>query len=430
MRFDTLQQWLDWQETLHPRKIDLSLDRVRVVADALGLRERAPVTVVVGGTNGKGTVATMVAALLKALDFRVGLYTSPHLLRYNERVAVDGIPASDSDLCRAFAAVDMARGTCPLTYFEFGTLAAGWLFRERGVDVQVLEVGLGGRLDAVNLWDADVAAITSVDLDHQAWLGDDREQIGREKAGIMRAGRPVALGEETPPASVLDAAFGLGATVSRLGLDYRLVPDDAGGLWCWGDATIPLGLDPGERERLEGARGRNAATALAVLHLLGLQRRLTADIVRAGLAAAPPARLQRLPGNPEWLLDVAHNPQSARELSGWLAGHPVSGAVAAIVAVMADKERGPIFAALQGQVKVWVPIDIPAARALPASALSPELARLPGSRVVAAGDPVEAIAVASAAAGPGGRVVVFGSFMTVQAVLESLDPAAPQAVTG
>ncbi|MFO8153176.1 bifunctional folylpolyglutamate synthase/dihydrofolate synthase [Thioalkalivibrio sp.] len=430
MRFDTLQQWLDWQETLHPRKIDLSLDRVRVVADALALRERAPVTVVVGGTNGKGTVATMVAALLKALGLRVGLYTSPHLLRYNERVVVDGVPASDSDLCRAFAAVDMARGTCPLTYFEFGTLAAGWLFRERGVDFQVLEVGLGGRLDAVNLWDADVAAITCVDLDHQAWLGDDREQIGLEKAGIMRAGRPVALGEETPPASVLEAALGLGVPVFRLGQDYRLVPDGAGGRWCWADTTMHLGLHPGECERLEGARGRNAATALAVLHLLGLQRQLTADAVRAGLGTSPPARLQRLPGNPEWLLDVAHNPQSARELSGWLAGHPVSGPVVAIVAVMADKERGPIFEALQGQVNVWIPIDIPGARALPASALSRELEGLPGSRVVAAGDPAGAIAAASAAAGPGGRVVVFGSFMTVQAVLESLDPAGAQALTG
>ncbi|TVP93011.1 MAG: bifunctional folylpolyglutamate synthase/dihydrofolate synthase [Thioalkalivibrio sp.] len=432
MRFDTLQQWLDWQETLHPRKIDLSLERVGAVADTLGLREQAPVTVLVAGTNGKGTVATMVAALLQQLGFRVGLYTSPHLLQYNERVAIDGIPASDTDLCRAFAAVDVARGTRPLTYFEFGTLGAGWLFREKRVDFQVLEVGLGGRLDAVNVWDADVAAITCVDLDHQAWLGNDREQIGREKAGIMRAGRPVALGEETPPASVLDAALGLGAPISRLGRDYWLQPEPegAGWRWCWAGTSMQLELGAGAREQLTGARGRNAATALAVLHLLGLQERLTPDAVRAGLSASPPARLQRLPGSPEWLLDVAHNPQSARELSGWLAAHPVPGPVAAIVALMADKERGPIFEALQGRVDVWVPIDIPSARALPARALAQELESLPGSRVVAAENPAAAIAAASAAAGPGGRVVVFGSFMTVQAVLESMDAAEPQTGTG
>ena len=423
MRFPTLQQWLDWQETLHPKKIDLGLERVAAVADALVLREKPPVTVIVGGTNGKGTVATVVAALLRALGFRVGLYTSPHLLRYNERVVIDGAPVSDVDLCRAFAAADAARGSQSLTYFEFGTLAAVWLFRERRVDFQVLEVGLGGRLDAVNLWDADVAAITCVDLDHQAWLGNDREQIGREKAGIIRAGRPVVLGEETPPASVLEAALGLGASICRLGRDYSLETEIAGGCWSWTGRTTNLGLDSGDLAQLQGARGRNVATALAILHLLGLEQQLTPAIVRGGLSASPPARLQRLPGNPEWLLDVAHNPQSARELSRWLAAHPVSGRVAAIVAVMADKERGPMFEALRAQVDVWVPIDIPAARALPAQTLAAELASLPGARVIPAGDPTAAIAAAVANAGTQGRVVVFGSFMTVQAVLECLEPA-------
>jgi dihydrofolate synthase / folylpolyglutamate synthase len=422
MRFQTLQQWLDWQETLHPKKIDLGLERVAAVADALGLREKPPVTVIVGGTNGKGTVATVVAALLRALGFRAGLYTSPHLLRYNERVVVDGAPVSDADLCRAFAAADDARGSHSLTYFEFGTLAAAWLFREHGVDFQVLEVGLGGRLDAVNLWNADVAAISCVDLDHQAWLGNDREQIGREKAGIIRAGRPVVLGEEAPPASVLDAALALGAPVCRLGQDYCLEPEIAGGRWSWAGRTTNLGLNPDELERLQGARGRNVATALAILHLLGFEQQLTPAMVRAGFSASPPARLQRLPGSPDWLLDVAHNPQSARELSRWLATHPVSGPVAAIVAVMADKERGPMIDALRGQVDVWIPVEIPATRALPAEVLAAELGSLPGARVVPAREPRTAIAAAIAGAGPHGRVVVFGSFMTVQAVVECLDP--------
>jgi dihydrofolate synthase / folylpolyglutamate synthase len=430
MRFPTLQQWLDWQETLHPKKIDLGLDRVAAVADALGLREKPPVTVVVGGTNGKGTVTTVVAALLRELGLRAGLYTSPHLLRYNERVVVDGVPVADTDLCRAFAAIDAARGNHSLTYFEFGTLAAAWLFREREVEFQVLEVGLGGRLDAVNVWDADVAAITGVDLDHQAWLGNDREQIGREKAGIMRAGRPVVLGEDLPPASVLHAALALGAPVWRLGQDYRLEPEIPGGVWSWAGKATNLGLDPDELVRLQGARGRNAATALAILHLLGLQQRLTPEIIRAGLSVFPPARLQRLPGSPEWLLDVAHNPQSARELSRWLAAHPVSGSVAAIVAIMADKERGPMIDALRGQVDVWVPVDIAFARALPAQMLAAELGSLAGARVIPASDPRAAIAAAAAGAGPQGRVVVFGSFMTVQAVMESLDPALLQTPAG
>lgn len=430
MRFDTLQQWLDWQETLHPKKIDLGLERVTAVADALGLREAPPITVTVGGTNGKGTVATLIAALLRSLGFRVGLYTSPHLLRYNERVVIDGAPVADADLCRAFAAADAARGPHSLSYFEFGTLAAGWLFRERRVQFQVLEVGLGGRLDAVNLWDADIAAITCVDLDHQEWLGNDREQIGREKAGIIRAGRPVVLGEETPPASVLEAAVSRGAPLFRLGRDYRLDVDAAGGCWFWKGSPTELGLARSEVESLQGARGRNAATALAVVHLLGLQRDLTPAIVRAGLAIAPPARLQRFPGRPEWVLDVAHNPQSARELSRWLGAHPVPGPVVAIVAVMADKDRGPMFAALRALVDVWIPIEIPVPRALPAGTLAGELASIPSARVIHAGTAPAAVAAAVANAGPDGRVVVFGSFMTVQAVMESAGPGLLPAPSG
>lgn len=425
MRFHRLQEWLDWQETLHPKRIDLRLDRLAAVADALGLRLRPPPTVIVGGTNGKGTVATVVAALLQAMGFQVGLYTSPHLLRYNERVAVNGVPVSDDALCRAFAAADAVRGPQSLTYFEFGTLAAIWLFREMKVDVQVLEVGLGGRLDAVNLWDADVAAITAVDLDHQEWLGSDREQIGREKAGIMRRGRPVVLGEEDSPASVLAAAEALSAPVFRLGRDYRLEQGGGRLRWCWGGNWMLLELSPAMGPLLEGARVRNVATALAIVHLLGLQSRLTGTVLEQGLAASPPARLQRIVGQPEWLLDVAHNPQSVRELARWLAAHPVPGEVVAIVAVMADKERGPMLEALQDRIHAWVPIDLPVARALPAAALAGELRARHRADVLTANDVPTAIASAIARAGQDGRVVVFGSFMTVQAVMEVADLGTP-----
>jgi len=428
MRFQTLQQWLDWQETLHPKAIDLGLERVAAVADALQLRTQVPTTITVAGTNGKGTVATVVAALLRALGFRVGLYTSPHLLRYNERVSVDGEPVSDEDLCRAFAAADVARGPHSLTYFEFGTLAAVWLFRESGVDFQVLEVGLGGRLDAVNVWDPDVAVITSVDLDHQAWLGNDRERIGWEKAGILRPGRPAVLGDAGPPASVLREARRLDVPLARLGQDFMFDASVAGGRWSWAGSSRDLRLDPDLTAALSGARGQNAATALAVLHLLRLEDRLSGEVLQIGLGATPPGRLQRIPGAPEWLLDVAHNPQSARELADWLARHPVQGPVVAIVAVMADKERGPMFAALDPEIDVWVPVPIPSQRALAANELARELGALPGSQVILADDPGAAMDLAVEQAGPSGRVVVFGSFVTVQAILERLQPAAVRAV--
>jgi dihydrofolate synthase / folylpolyglutamate synthase len=425
MRFHTLQEWLDWQETLHPRSIDLGLERIATVADALGLRDHAPPTVTVAGTNGKGTVATVTSALLRGLGFRVGLYTSPHLLRYNERVTVDGAPVSDDDLCRAFAAIDAARGPSSLTYFEFGTLAAAWLFREMRVDFQVLEVGLGGRLDAVNIWDADVAVITSVDLDHQAWLGADRERIGWEKAGILRPGRPVVLGEESPPESVLREARRRGATMFRYGHDFLLDLAVAGGFWSWGGQSARLGLEPALSAALEGARGQNSATALAVLHVLGLQERLSPEALRAGLSAAPAGRLQRLPGSPEWLLDVAHNPQSARELARWLAAHPLPGPTVAIVALMGDKERGPMLETLRPAIDTWIPIRIPSARALSAAELARELQALPGSGVILEEDPQAAMDVAREWAGPGGRIVVFGSFLTVQAVMERLATPKP-----
>ncbi|AHE98643.1 bifunctional tetrahydrofolate synthase/dihydrofolate synthase [Thioalkalivibrio paradoxus] len=429
MRFSTLTDWLAWQETLHPKAIDPGLERLARVADALGLRNGSvPTTITVAGTNGKGTVATVLAALLRSMGFRVGLYTSPHLLRYNERVNIDGQPATDAELCNAFDRIDGARGPVSLTYFEFGTLAAALLFRDAQVDFQILEVGLGGRLDAVNLWDADVAVITGVDLDHEAWLGSDRESVGREKAGILRPGRPLVLGETDPPRSVLETARELRAQVYRQGVDFGLDAAAPGCRWTWLGSGRSLGL--GTPAGLAGARQRNVATALAALHTLGLQERLTPEDVQAGIEAVPPGRLQRIAGRPEWLLDVAHNAQAARELAAFLREHPVPGPTVAIVALMADKRRQPIFEALESQIAVWIPMRIPGERALGPEILSQELQALPGAQVLRADAVADAVRAARQHAGPDGRSVVFGSFLTVQAVTEWLANEPPGADTG
>jgi dihydrofolate synthase / folylpolyglutamate synthase len=425
MRFHTLQEWLDWQETLHPRSIDLGLERIATVADALGLRDHAPPTVTVAGTNGKGTVATVTSALLRGLGFRVGLYTSPHLLRYNERVTVDGAPVSDDDLCRAFAAIDAARGPSSLTYFEFGTLAAAWLFRDaaRGLP------GAGGGAGRASRRREHLGRRCG--RDHQRRPGSpglarSRPRTDRlGKGGILRPGRPVVLGEESPPESVLREARRRGATMFRYGHDFLLDLAVAGGFWSWGGQSARLGLEPALSAALEGARGQNSATALAVLHVLGLQERLSPEALRAGLSAAPAGRLQRLPGSPEWLLDVAHNPQSARELARWLAAHPLPGPTVAIVALMGDKERGPMLETLRPAIDTWIPIRIPSARALSAAELARELQALPGSGVILEEDPQAAMDVAREWAGPGGRIVVFGSFLTVQAVMERLATPKP-----
>ncbi|WP_018140567.1 folylpolyglutamate synthase/dihydrofolate synthase family protein [Thioalkalivibrio sp. ALJ7] len=430
MRFSTLEEWLSFQEQLHPVGMDLTLDRIAVVADRLGLRDdTGPRSAIVAGTNGKGTVATRTAALLQAQGLRVGLFTSPHLLRYNERIRMDGDPVSDSALCRAFEAIDQARGDDSLTYFEFGALAAAWLFREAGAAVQVLEVGLGGRLDAVNIWDADVAAITAVDLDHQTWLGDTREAIGREKAGIMRAGRPVVLGELEPPASVLEHAERLGAKSLRAGQDFGLEREDGRLLWRFGDRVSEWKVE-GAAGMLDGATLQNSATALAVVEALGVTEHLTDTTISLALGTSAPGRLQVLPGEPQWLLDVAHNVHAVGELARWLGAHPVSGPTVALVAVMADKERAPMWTALAGHMDAWVPIPLTLPRALPASTLADELEAAGQPRVQRLDDARACMRVAAELAGPDGRIVVFGSFYTVAAVLELTPELAATALSG
>ncbi len=411
----TLDQWLAWQERLHPRTIDLGLERVSRVARALGLVPAPFPVVSVAGTNGKGSTVAYLEAFLGAAGVRVGAYTSPHLLRYNERVRVRGREVSDEALVSAFEAVDGARAGISLSYFEFGTLAALHLFREERVEVAVLEVGLGGRLDAVNVWDADVALITAIGLDHMEWLGPDRESIGREKAGILRAGRPAVLTDPQPPRSVLQEAARLGVPLRRIGQAFQVIKGPAG-RWTlaskecrWPDLPAP-GI-PGDPQYA------NVAGAIEALRALGLPPEREA--VAAALPAVRlPGRFQRIPGRPELVLDVAHNAQACAALAATLQASPVAGPTVALMAVMADKDPAAMAAQLHGVVDAWVVATAPGARGLEARPLAAAVAAAVSP---AALDCVPELGAAldraRQRAGPEGRVVVFGSFYTVAEIL-------------
>src|SRR5687768_2988772 len=306
----TLAQWLQYIEQQHPKSIALGLDRVRAVSSRMKIELRSPV-ITVGGTNGKGSTCAMLESILSAAGYRTGLYTSPHLLRYNERVRIAGVEASDQALAESFQVVEEARGDVALTYFEFGTLAAFWLFAREGIEAAILEVGLGGWLDAVNIVDADCAVLTSVGIDHVDYLGPDRESIGREKAGIFRAGRPAVIAEPDPPASVLEND----ANRLLVGKDFGYTPEQ--GQWSyWGPGGKRAGL---AHPALRGAMQlRNASAALCALDALRLP--IAMQEIRRGLAEVTlPARFQILPGRPQLILDVAHNPQAARTLAENLA---------------------------------------------------------------------------------------------------------------
>ena len=416
----TLEGWLRHCEQLHPVGIDMGLERVREVAHRMSLKFDCPV-ITVAGTNGKGSTVAFIEAIARAGGWKVGAYTSPHLLRYNERVRIEAEEVADDALVAAFAVVEAARGDTPLTYFEFGTLAALWLFQRAGLDLAVLEVGLGGRLDAVNLVDADVAVVTTVDIDHTGWLGSDRESIGREKAGIARAWKPLVLGEVDPPSSVLRHAYAIGANAIRLGSDFFHEPVDAAH-WRWREVGAELRL-PAPRLAAPPQRA-NASTAIAALR--ALPRALPEAAFAQGVATATlPGRLQCLQRDGvEIVLDVAHNPQAARELAAWLRRRSPAPTVA-VFAALADKDAAGMVQALAGQVGHWYLAGLEqAGRGQDVEHL---VARLDGTVAgvatgVSSGDArvADALARAIAAASPAGRVLVFGSFHTVAEALQAL----------
>jgi dihydrofolate synthase/folylpolyglutamate synthase len=416
----TLAEWLSYQERTHPRDIELGLDRVRAVWEAMGSPRPAPTVITVGGTNGKGSTVAFLEGMLRGAGYRVGCYTSPHLLRYNERVRLEGDDASDEALVASFERIEAARGAIPQTYFEFGTLAAIDLMSRASLDIAVIEVGLGGRLDAVNIIDADVAVITTIDLDHQDWLGGDRDSIGREKAGIARAGRPAIVGERLPPAGLLEALRGIGADILANGDAFSAGSVDGEGLWRWShrDGTV-LDLP---RPRLDApVQIDNAATAIAAIHALGSRVDVSPAAIRQALAAVRvPGRLQRIAEHPLTLVDVGHNPQAARALAAWLDATPRHGQVRAVYGALADKDIGGVIDALVDRVDHWylAGLERDTPRGLPSGAL---LAMLAAIRPDAHGRAFENVGTAweaaRAEAGEDDVLLLFGSFFVAAAAL-------------
>lgn len=481
----TLQGWLDYIERQHPKSIELGLDRAREVATRLRLGKPARNVITVGGTNGKGSTVAFIEAIARAAGMKVGAYTSPHLLRYNERVRIDGREAGDAELVAAFEVVEAARlgapgignearlrqsgmsddatinpdrawerrpaaspvstsgderkqelaagrrchggalvpeapaDAVPLTYFEFGTLAALHLFQQSDLDLVVLEVGLGGRLDAVNLVDTDVAVITTVDIDHADWLGNDRESIGFEKAGIARAWKPLVLGEIDSPSSVLRHAYAIGANAIRLGSDFIHEPVDQNH-WRWRDAGFGIELPvPALAAPVQRA---NAATAIAALRALDIE--LPEAALAAGVASAMlSGRLQRfeIAGTPV-IVDVGHNPQAARELAAWLQAIPADGRNLAVFAALADKDVEGIVDALKGVISQWflAGLESVAGRGQAVDGFAARLADTVAAGGSRHASVAAALDAAQAQAGVGDRILVFGSFHTVAEALAVL----------
>lgn len=417
----TLDEWLAFIERQHARPIDLGLDRLRGVGEALGQRQTCPL-ILVGGTNGKGSTCAMLESILRCAGYRVGLYSSPHLLRYNERVRVDGRPVTDEALCNSFSRVEAVRGGVPLTYFEFGTLAALEVFAEEALDAVILEVGLGGRLDATNLYQPDVSIVTTVDIDHIEYLGATREAIGFEKAGIFRTGRSAICGDTHPPQSLIEHAVSIGADLQVLGRQFGFERQE--GQWqYWSQSGRRSGLAfPAIRG---GGQLANASCVLAALDVLhGCLPVAMQDIRRGLLESELPGRCQVVPGRPALVLDVAHNPQAVAMLADSLGRMTFCPTTWGIFGMMGDKDILGVVRAIRHRIDRWLPVDLGGPRAASAA----ELARVLGAEGIDTvsetfASPSEALAHARAVGGEDDRIVTFGSFLTVADVLRSLGRA-------
>lgn len=418
-----LPGWLSYLEQLHPKPISLGLERVGSVAARLGLQPDFPL-VMVGGTNGKGSTSAMLERIYLEAGYRVACYTSPHLLRYNERVRLDGIEMGDADLCRAFNVVEQARAEVALTYFEFGTLAAMWLFAQQSVDVAILEIGLGGRLDAVNIFEPACAIVTSVDLDHQEFLGHDRESIGREKAGIYRTGIPAICGEPEPPESLVSHAAAIGADLRRIGADFSFIPHAGGAEFRSGS----LRLQDLPLPALSGSfQCGNAACALEAIHVM--QPRLPVEVaaIRRGLSGVRlSGRFQRFRGPPEVIVDVAHNPHAAHALSGNLRNQPGTGRTLAVFGMLADKDIAGVVEALAQDIDAWFLAGIAQPRGATAGMLAEAIRGVhAGARLHCYPEVIAALHAACLQAGENDRIIAFGSFYTVADVMRELKDSPP-----
>ncbi|AUX73239.1 bifunctional tetrahydrofolate synthase/dihydrofolate synthase [Erwinia pyrifoliae] len=402
-----LAAWLHYLEHLHSQAIDLGLERVQRVAAALDLLTPAPVVITVAGTNGKGTTCRTLETVLLAAGYRVGVYSSPHLVRYTERVRVQGAELAETAHTASFAAIEAGRAATSLTYFEFGTLSALWLFKQVQLDVVILEVGLGGRLDATNIVDADVAVVTSIALDHTDWLGPDRESIGREKAGIFRQGKPAVVGEPDMPGTIADVAAEKGAQLNQRDRDWSYQVD--GDSWSFHDASGSI-----EHLPLPQVPVPNAATALAALRASTLKVD-EATIRRSLHQALLPGRFQRVSESPQVILDVAHNPHAASYLAGRLAEIKCGAKVHAVVGMLHDKDIAGTLAYLAPQVDYWYCAPLEGPRGASAAQLAAHLNAAQSFASVTA-----AWHRALTQAEPQDIVLVCGSFHTVAQVMETM----------
>jgi len=415
-----LDDWLAHCERLHPKTIELTLDRVAGVKTRLGIAFAAP-TIVVAGTNGKGSTCAMLESIALAAGYRVGLYSKPHLVHFEERCRIGGNSVDASALLPHFEAVEHARGDISLTYFEFTLLAITSLFAATPLDLVILEVGLGGRLDAVNAFDGDCAVITSIDVDHVEYLGTDRESIGREKAGIMRAGKPAVVSDPVPPRSVIDEAARIGADLWLAGRDFRHAGDRQQWNWSGRDTRLSgLGYPA-----LRGANQLlNASGVLAAFEALRARLPVSAQAIRTGLATVElPGRFQVVPGEPTIVLDVAHNPHAVAALALNLDQMGFFPRTHAVFGAMRDKDIDAILARMAPLVDHWHFTGLPAPRAASADEVAERFRALGvkgGPATVAThASPSDALAAAMSGADPADRIVVFGSFYTVGGVLEN-----------
>ncbi len=418
----SLADWLAYLEQLHPTAIDMGLDRVRAVAARMAMTRPAPLVVTVTGTNGKGSTCAFIASLLNAQGLKIGSYSSPHLLRYNERVLLSGREASDAELCEAFAVVEAARGEISLTYFEMGTLAAFWLFERAGLDAVVLEVGLGGRLDAVNIVDADLAVITNIGLDHADWLGNSRESVAYEKAGILREGKPALCGDLDPPQPLLDHANSLSAPLLLRGRDFDLAMGARDWHWRGVDAAgAPLEL---HGLPLLALPMENAALALQAYAMLGLPwdpARLARALLQTRVVGRLDSRQVVWNGRRiALLLDVGHNPHAAAFLAQRLEQRPVVGTRRAVFGLLADKDLTGVLDALAPSISDWAVAPLPTPRTQSATQLAQALLER-GASVSEYATIEQALDAQCARAESVDEILVFGSFYCVAAALEWLE---------
>ncbi len=420
MRFNNLADWLAWQETLHISEIELGLERCQSVADRMGLVQPEYGFVSVSGTNGKGSSVAMLSTIMREAGYRTGVYTSPHLIQYNERICIDGETVTDELLCEAFEVIDQARGETSLTYFEFGTLAAYYLFEKLKVDFAVFEVGLGGRLDAVNMMDADVALVTSIALDHTDWLGETRDAIALEKAGIMREGYPAVCSDPDVPESLIEYAAKENVDLYLLGrdFDYEILREG----WNWHDQKVTYTQLP--RPRLRGDfQLMNAAGVMKVIRCLPENYTVSEEHIRNGLKKTKLAgRFQVIPGEVEVVLDVAHNPHAAKTLSNFLKNNPIRGKNHILIGMLRDKDASGVIETVSPWVDDWHVAGLGGSRGTGSEKLVQQLKAAGVKQSIYAYDSVEeAYGALHEIAEPGDRILVAGSFLTVSAVMKVME---------